>query len=182
MSTSKMTIFTGLVALSTFAAGSVAESWSNTQSIKTLEPHNVGTATANGALLVSMNYCSIVINTQCQLSVMTSAPASPPPQSAASVLPVETTLDPIKSVPIPTRFSAPTSAVAPSTEATMPTETGSSTYETGEITEPVATATETSPTGAPAMTTTALTAAAAGIKAFPGAAWGAAILAVAVLL
>lgn len=64
----------------------------------------------------------------------------------------------------------------------MPTETESPSYGTGEITEPVGTATQSSPTGSPAVTATALTAAAAGIKAFPGAAWGAAVLAIAVLL
>ncbi|GAB0132115.1 hypothetical protein EsDP_00000559 [Epichloe bromicola] len=181
MSASKMTVFTGAVALlGAFATGGLAQSLSNAQSTQTLQPSPVGTTTSNGALLVSMNYCTVVMNTQCQMSVMTSAAPPPSQASASSAAPVETTNPAIESVPIPTPFSVPTSAVAPSTEAPSPTDASSS-YGT-EVTEPATTATQLSPTGAPAVPTTALTAAAAGIKAFPGAAWGAAILAVAVLL
>ncbi|KAG8409819.1 hypothetical protein J3458_018900 [Metarhizium acridum] len=205
----KMTVLTGLVAvLGIVVTGGAAESGVNGQLTKTLEPKPIGTATENGALLVSMNYCSVVVNTQCQVSVMTSAPGSGPasapgsgpgssrsaagsaPPQAASVdaaateanSPVETN-DAVQSVvPIPTRISVPASAGAESTEAAMSTETESPNQRTSEITNSSGTVTRPSRTGAPAVTSSALAAAAADIKALPGVAWGALILAVAMML
>ncbi|KAK2595393.1 hypothetical protein QQS21_006865 [Conoideocrella luteorostrata] len=174
---SMMIVLTGAVALlGAFTTGGLAQSASNAQSTETLQPQTVGTATSNGAFLVSVNYCTVVMNTQCMVSVMTSAAS---PASASSAAPVETTNPAIESATIPTLFSIPTSAAAPSTEASMPSETQPPSSYGTEMTQPAPTAS--SPTGAPA-TTTPLTAAAAGIKAFPPAAWGAAILAVAVLI
>ncbi|KJK84316.1 hypothetical protein H634G_00680 [Metarhizium anisopliae BRIP 53293] len=224
----KMNVLAGLVAaLGVFVTGAVAESGvANGQVTKTLEPKPIGTATENGALLVSMNFCSVVVNTQCRVSVMTSAPASGPtsapssdlglsrasaaapapapapapgsaPPQAASVdaaatetsSPVETN-DAVQSVvpivPLPTRFSvpasAPASAGAESTEAAMPTETESPDQRTIEMTNSSGTVTQPSSTGAPAITSSALAAAAADIKVLPSVAWGALILAMAMVL
>ncbi|KZZ92503.1 hypothetical protein AAL_06129 [Moelleriella libera RCEF 2490] len=159
-----------LILIAFFGALASAESWSNAQSTKTLEPAALGTSTSNGALLVSMNYCTVVMNTQCQVSVMTSA--APPPTQGNP--PVTTTNSAVQSVPVPTPFTMSSSTVASSTVAPSSTE-----ESTSETTEP---ATVTSHSGTPAVTSSALTAAAAGIKAFPGAAWGAAFLAVAMML
>ncbi|TWU78253.1 hypothetical protein ED733_008155 [Metarhizium rileyi] len=195
----KFSILTGLVAvLGALVTGGVAESGADHQSVKTLDPKPIGTATDNGVLLVSMNYCSVVMNTQCQVSVMTSAPGSEPaptpapgpPESASAVDQVETdgavaTRSAIESViPVPTRFSAPSPPGAESTEVAATTQTESPINGTGDITKPAGTAPGSSSAGAPAVTSSALAAAAAAAdsKALPGALWGAAILAMAVVL
>ncbi|KAG5947130.1 hypothetical protein E4U53_006456 [Claviceps sorghi] len=156
----KMTIFTGVIALlGAFATGSLA------QSTETLAPSPLGTATSDGAVLVTMNYCTVVANTQCQVSVMTSAAAAATNEPAAG------------SGPLPTNPGS-ASAVSPaSTEAPPDSSSGYA----SEVTAPASTLPSTA-LGAPAMTNTPLTAAAAGIKALPAAAWGAAILAMAALM
>ncbi|KAG6324729.1 hypothetical protein E4U22_000078 [Claviceps purpurea] len=175
-----MTTLTGMIALlSAFATGGLAQSLSTAQTTETLEPSLLGTTTSNGAILVSMNYCSVILNTQCHISVMTSA-ASPP--SASTAPSVETTSSAYASGPLPTSPSASTSAaVASSTETSQSTNTPSSSYGS-EVTAPASTASQSSGAGSPAVTTSSFTAGAAGTKAFRGAAWGAAILAVAALI
>ncbi|KAG5981394.1 hypothetical protein E4U55_002983 [Claviceps digitariae] len=164
---SKMTIFTGLVGLlSALATGSLAQSLTNAQSTETLAPSPLGTTTSDGAVLVTLNYCTVVRNTQCQLSVTTSASSAP-----AAVPTDDAAAQPAR--PVPT-----TSADAAQPSDSSPSSSPSSSYSS----EVMSTTTQTAFVGAPAMTTTAVTAAAAGIKALPGAAWGVAILAFAVLI
>ncbi|KAF5136885.1 hypothetical protein E5D57_000659 [Metarhizium anisopliae] len=78
--------------------------------------------------------------------------------------------------------SAPASAGAESTEAAMPAETEPPNQPTIEMTNSSGTVTRPSSTGAPAITSSALAAAAADIKALPSVAWGALILAMAMVL
>ncbi|KAG6111434.1 hypothetical protein E4U14_002473 [Claviceps sp. LM454 group G7] len=175
-----MTSLTGMIVLlSAFAMGGLAQSSSNAQTTETLAPSLLGTTTSNGALFVSMNYCSVIINTQCQISVMTSAAAPPAASTAPSV---ETTSSAYVSGPLPTSPSVSTSAaVASSTETSQSTNKPSSSYGS-EVTAPASTASQSSGAGSPAVTTSSFTAGAAGTKAFRGAAWGVAILAVAALI
>ncbi|KAG5974996.1 hypothetical protein E4U58_002251 [Claviceps cyperi] len=175
-----MTTLIGMIALlSAFATGGLAQSLSNAQTTETLAPSPLGTTTLNGALLVSMNYCSVIVNTQCEISVMTSA-AFPP--SASSAPSVETTSSAYASSPLPTSPSVSTSAaVASSTETSQSTNKPSSSYGS-EVTAPASTASQSSGAGSPVVTTSSFTAGAAGTKVFRGAAWGAAILAVAALM
>ena len=100
-----------------------------------------------------MNYCSVVQLTQCQVSVMTSA------------LPEE-------------KYATPTAETAAGVETSMSMPMNSTTTTSQEVmTEPVPTQ-----TAAPATTSAPMTAAAQHVKALPGAAWAAAIMAVLCLL
>lgn len=143
-------------------------------------------------MLVSMNYCSVIYNTVCQVSVITQGappPADtgvvpPPVATTGTVAAVETSNPPPNSVPAVTRFSVPSHDSIPSvteTQMTKPTQSSSSEEDTGVVTEPVQTETQPAQTSQP-TTIKPLTAAAAGVKAFPGAAWGAAILAILCLI
>ncbi|QUC23149.1 uncharacterized protein UV8b_07390 [Ustilaginoidea virens] len=176
MPSSIMTFLTGLAALFVAFAGASAQTWSSTWSSTTLQPLAMGTSTLDGALLVSINYCTVIVNTQCQVSVTTSLPSQASPVSST---PIPTTSPTIPSVPIPTPFSVPPSAAASSPEAPPLTATQTASYgsETTDTTQAAATTSSSS-----AGTSVVTTAAAAGIKALPGAAWDAAILAIAVLL
>jgi hypothetical protein len=102
--------------------------------------------------------------------------ASGPPQVASSADAVGSN----RPVPSASGLSAQTPAGA-STKVPLAVDTGSPSHVTGKMTEHFPTATRSSP-ASPAVTSTALTAAAAGMRLFPGAVWGAAILVVAAML
>ncbi|KHN97161.1 uncharacterized protein MAM_04758 [Metarhizium album ARSEF 1941] len=168
-----------------------------------------GIAESGGALFVSMNYCSVVMNTQCHVSVMTSAPASdsgpgsastPAPQPASGSAPAQSapapaaaaateTSRPVEAsaavasvVPISSRASVPAPAAAGSTEAAVSIEAASPSQRTSEIANSSSAVTRPSYAGSTAFTGSTVAAAAGGAKAPPAVIWGAAFLAVATLL
>ncbi|KAI9147735.1 hypothetical protein HJFPF1_12765 [Paramyrothecium foliicola] len=49
---------------------------------ETAAPQEIGSMTADGSLVYSMNYCTIVHNTDCQVSLSTGGAAPPPVQSS----------------------------------------------------------------------------------------------------
>ncbi|KAL7797293.1 hypothetical protein V8C37DRAFT_399905 [Trichoderma ceciliae] len=52
------------------------------QSIVTVEPQQIGSTTSNGILVYSMNCCTVIESTQCQVSLSTATNAVPPESSA----------------------------------------------------------------------------------------------------
>ncbi|KAL6815785.1 hypothetical protein GGI42DRAFT_348711 [Trichoderma sp. SZMC 28013] len=68
MATPKMTMALASLLLS----GAFATTqYSDSQSTVTAEPQQIGTTTSNGILMYSMNYCTVIENTQCQVSLST---------------------------------------------------------------------------------------------------------------
>ncbi|KAL7938887.1 hypothetical protein V8C35DRAFT_276109 [Trichoderma chlorosporum] len=63
--------------------------YSDSQSTVTAEPQQVGTTTSNGILMYSMNYCTVIESTKCQVSLATATDAVPLESSAGYSAPVE---------------------------------------------------------------------------------------------
>ncbi|RFU77748.1 hypothetical protein TARUN_4459 [Trichoderma arundinaceum] len=75
--------------------------YSDGQSTVTAEPQQIGSTTSNGILMYSINYCTVIESTQCQVSISTATNAVSPVSSAGySTLVVEST----------TQAASPTSA------------------------------------------------------------------------
>ncbi|KAK4063945.1 uncharacterized protein Triagg1_9273 [Trichoderma aggressivum f. europaeum] len=68
MATPKMTMALASLLLSGAFA---ATQYSDSQSTVTVESQQIGTTTSNGILMYSMNYCTVIENTQCQISLST---------------------------------------------------------------------------------------------------------------
>ncbi|KAH7322837.1 hypothetical protein B0I35DRAFT_476742 [Stachybotrys elegans] len=133
------TVMLGLV-----ATGLAVAPHSNFHSTETVGPQELGSTTVDGFFVYSMNYCTIVHHTECQVSLSTGGPAPVPEPTSApgeSGTPEEPT-------------GPGSSYVGPSPpEATQPGETGHSTGNpeqpptTGQPTESYPGEPTASPTG-----------------------------------
>ncbi|KAM0262453.1 hypothetical protein ACHAQJ_001707 [Trichoderma viride] len=85
MAAPKMTMaLAGLLLTGAFAM----TPYSDCQSTVTVEPQQIGSTTSNGILMYSMNYCTVIESTQCQMSLATATNAVPPESSAGYSAPV----------------------------------------------------------------------------------------------
>ncbi|KAL7951437.1 hypothetical protein V8C42DRAFT_356734 [Trichoderma barbatum] len=60
--------------------------YSDSQSTVTAEPQQIGTTTSNGILMYSMNYCTVIESTKCQVSLATATNAVPSAGYSAPVV------------------------------------------------------------------------------------------------
>ncbi|KAH0529593.1 hypothetical protein TsFJ059_004317 [Trichoderma semiorbis] len=77
-----------------------ATQYSDSQSTVTVETQQIGTTTSNGILMYSMNYCTVIENTQCQISVTTATNAVVPESSIGYSASVESTTQAVSVTPI----------------------------------------------------------------------------------
>ncbi|KKP01299.1 hypothetical protein THAR02_06616 [Trichoderma harzianum] len=77
-----------------------ATQYSDSQSTVTVETQQIGTTTSNGILMYSMNYCTVIENTQCQVSVTTATNAVVPESSIGYSASVESTTQAVSVTPI----------------------------------------------------------------------------------
>ncbi|KAL7790209.1 hypothetical protein V8C43DRAFT_95343 [Trichoderma afarasin] len=97
MAAPKMTMALASLLLSgAFAATQYLDS----QSTVTVEAQQIGTTTSNGILMYSMNYCTVIESTQCQVSVTTATNAVVPESSIGYSASVESTTQAVSITPI----------------------------------------------------------------------------------
>ncbi|KAM6478973.1 hypothetical protein HDV62DRAFT_393491 [Trichoderma sp. SZMC 28011] len=97
MATPKMTMALASLLLS----GAFATTqYSDSQSTVTVETQQIGTTTSNGMLMYSMNYCTVIESTQCQVSVTTATSAVVPESSIGYSASVESTTQAVSVTPI----------------------------------------------------------------------------------
>ncbi|KAF3067929.1 hypothetical protein CFAM422_008245 [Trichoderma lentiforme] len=77
-----------------------ATQYSDSQSTVTVETQQIGTTTSNGILMYSMNYCTVIESTQCQVSVTTATNAVVPESSIGYSASVESTTQAVSVTPI----------------------------------------------------------------------------------
>ncbi|KAL6804226.1 hypothetical protein J3E68DRAFT_423127 [Trichoderma sp. SZMC 28012] len=77
-----------------------ATPYSDSQSTVTVETQQIGTTTSNGILMYSMNYCTVIESTQCQVSVTTATNAVVPESSIGYSASVESTTQAVSVTPI----------------------------------------------------------------------------------
>ncbi|EHK23489.1 uncharacterized protein TRIVIDRAFT_220753 [Trichoderma virens Gv29-8] len=118
--------------------------YSDSQSTVTAEPQQIGTTTSNGILMYSMNYCTIVESTQCQVSLSTATNAVPE-SSAGYSASVDSTTQAVSAVgqtvissgePAPTTVWSDSAPGAPQPTATVVSVTdslGSPALETDSV-------------------------------------------------
>ncbi|KAK5995569.1 hypothetical protein PT974_03982 [Cladobotryum mycophilum] len=83
--------------------------YANSETTVTVEPYVVGSATSSGVVVYSMNYCTIVQNTACQVTLSTGGQA-PPEYSTVSTVVGESTG--VVTVPVSTTVGGETAITA----------------------------------------------------------------------